>query len=157
MNKLININESIKIAKKMRKQNKKIVVAGGFFDIMHTGHIKFLENAKRSGDYLFALLEDDNKARKIKGPKRPINSQKNRAIVLSSLQSVDYVVLLKNMTSDIQYDKLISQMAPSIIATTYGDSHINHKKRQAKLVNGKIAYVIARMTDYSTSKLAKNL
>lgn len=157
MNKIITIKEAIKISEKIRKNRKTIVLVGGFFDILHTGHIKFLENAKKYGDYLFVLLEDDNKAKKAKGESRPINSQKDRAIVLSTLRSVDYVVLLKNMTNNAQYDKIIIQIAPNVLATTYGDPYINHKRRQAKLVNGKVMCVIHRIYDRSTTQLAKGI
>ncbi|MDP2638041.1 MAG: adenylyltransferase/cytidyltransferase family protein [Candidatus Levybacteria bacterium] len=152
MNKVVEIKEAVKIAQKLRRQNKTIVIVGGFFDILHPGHIKFLENAKKYGDCLFVLLENDAKARTTKGINRPINSQKNRATVLSSLQVVDYIVLLKSMTNNAQYDKLISQIAPSVIATTYGDPYINHKKRQAKLVNGKVVCVTKRISAYSATK-----
>lgn len=157
MNKVLRIKEAVKLAQELKKQNKTIVVAGGFFDILHTGHIKFLENSKKYGDYLFVLLEDDNKAKQMKGPKRPINSQKDRAKILSALQSVDFVILLKNMTNNSDYDKIIIQIAPSVLATTYDDPNINHKKRQAKKIKGKVISVIHRVHDHSTSELAKNI
>ncbi len=157
MNKIITIEQAIKISKKIKAADKTIVLAGGFFDILHIGHIKFLENSKKHGDYLFVLLEDDCKARKVKGANRPINSQKNRAKILSTLGSVDYVVLLKKMTNNVKYDRLITQMAPSILTTTYGDPYIKHKRRQAKLINGKIVYVIKRIYDHSTTQLVKHL
>lgn len=157
MKKILNVKQAVEIARKLRDQKKIIVLAGGFFDILHEGHIKFLENSKKYGDYLFVLLEDDDKARQIKGPKRPINSQKDRAKILSSLRSVNYVILLKNMTTNDQYDKLIIQMMPSIIATTYNDPYIDHKKRQAKLTNGKVIYVIRRIYNHSTTQLTKHI
>lgn len=157
MRKILNTKEAIKIAKKLQSKNKSIVIAGGFFDILHTGHIKFLQNAKKQGDYLFVLLEDDKKARKTKGTKRPINSQKDRAKILSTLEAVDYVMLLKNMTNDSQYDKIIIQIQPAIIAMTYGDPYVKHKRRQAKLVKGKAMFVIKRINDHSTTQLADSL
>lgn len=155
MNKVVEIKEAIEIANKLKKQNKSIVVAGGFFDILHLGHIKFLEKAKKYGDYLFVLLEEDSKAAKEKGRKRPINSQKDRAEILSVLQSVDYVIPLKNMTNNELYDKLMIQIHPDIIATTYGDPYVIHKKRQAKLIKSKVIYVIKRIDSHSTTKYAK--
>lgn len=154
MNKIITPNKAIEIAKQIRDKGKTIVAAGGFFDILHKGHIKFLENSKKEGDYLFVLLEEDEKAKQ-KGPKRPINSQMGRAKVLLALPSVDYIILLKNMTNNNQYDKLITQISPSIIATTYGDPDIEHKIRQAKLVKAKVVYVVERIANYSTTKLTK--
>ena len=157
MKKILSVKEAIKRARKLHGQNKSIVLAGGFFDILHAGHIKFLGNAKKYGDYLFVLLEDDNKARQIKGPKRPINSQRNRAKILSSLKSVDFVILLKNMTNNSDYDKIMVQIAPNVIAATSGDPYMNHKKRQAKKIKGKTIFVIHRIYDHSTTQLAKNI
>ena len=155
MRKILNIKEAVKAAKKLHSKNKSIVVVGGVFDILHAGHIKFLENSKKHGDYLFLLLEDDTKARKEKGKGRPIHSQKDRAKILSALESADYIVLLTNMTNNIRYDKIIVQIRPNVIATTYGDPYVEHKKRQAKLINGKVKYVIARINKHSTSKYLK--
>ncbi|MBI4089645.1 MAG: adenylyltransferase/cytidyltransferase family protein [Candidatus Levybacteria bacterium] len=154
-NKILSIKQAIKVSKELKNQNKIIVLAGGIFDILHPGHIKFLENAKREGDYLFVLLEDDNRAR-VKGPKRPINTQKNRAIILSAIRSVDYIVLLKNMTNNYQYDRIVLQLAPNILATTNPDPYIDHKKRQAKLIKGKVVSVISRIGNYSTTQLIKS-
>ena len=153
MSKIINLKDAIKISKSIKNEGESIVLAGGFFDILHPGHIKFLENAKKHGDYLFILLENDNKAKEIKGPKRPINSQKDRAKILSFLPSVDYIFLLSDMTNNNYYDKIILQLKPDIIATTDKDPFINHKERQAKLVNGKVVSVIKRISDHSTTKL----
>ena len=157
MKKILNTKEAIKIAKKLQSKKKSIVLAGGFFDILHIGHIKFLENSKKYGDYLFVLLEDDKKAREVKGTNRPINSQKDRAKILSTLGSVDYVILLKNMINNVKYDKIIIQMAPSVLTATYGDPYIKHKKRQAKLINGKVVCVIERIYNHSTTKLSKHI
>lgn len=152
--KILSIKETIKISQEIRKINKSIVLVGGVFDILHTGHIKFLENAKKLGDFLFVLLEDDKASTKIKGKNRPINNQRERAIILSSLKNVDFVILLKKMTNNDNYDSIISQILPTVIATTYPDPAIKHKIRQAKLVNGKVAYAINRIYKYSTTKLA---
>lgn len=155
MSKILEVKEAIKIAKKLREENKSIVLAGGCFDILHLAHVKFLEKAKRRGDVLFILLESDDNVRKLKGKNRPINSQKNRAIVLSSLTSVDYVVLLSNLKTNDQYDTIVTQIQPSIIATTAKDPNILHKMRQAKQVNGKVVSVLQRISDQSTTKLTK--
>jgi rfaE bifunctional protein nucleotidyltransferase chain/domain len=155
MSKILTIQEGIEIARKLKKQNKTIVVAGGIFDILHLGHINFLKKAKKYGDYLFILLEDDTRARREKGKERPINPQEDRAKILSSIQSIDYVIMLKNMTNNDLYDKIMVQIRPDIIATTYGDPYVGHKKRQAKLVQGRVVYVIKRMSNHSTTKYVK--
>ena len=155
MSKTVTPKQAIKISKQIKAFGKTIVLAGGVFDILHLGHIRFLEKAKNQGNFLLVLLESDQNAKKRKGENRPIHIQKNRALVLSSLQSVDYVLLLPEMTTDQEYDKLISQLQPSVIATTKGDVFVKRKERQAKLINGKVAYVIERIKDQSTTKMEK--
>src|SRR3989338_4221498 len=155
MNRIIKPEDSIKISKEFREQGKQIVLVGGCFDILHLGHIKFLESAKKLGDCLFVLLENDESVKKLKGKDRPINNQIERAQVLSALSIVDYVVLLPLMKTDKDYDKLITQIKPSFIAATQDDPNISHKIRQAKLVGGKLKIVTKRVKNKSTTKLAR--
>ncbi len=155
MNKILKVEEAIKIAIKLREENKSIVLVGGCFDILHVAHVKFLEKAKQKGNVLFVLLENDDNVRKLKGKNRPINTQKNRAMVLSALSSVDYVVQLPNLKNNTDYDKVVSQIQPSIIAITAKDPNIVHKIRQAKQINGKVVSVLQKISDQSTTRLAR--
>ena len=155
MNKIVNVEQAIKVSQRLKSQGKKIVLAGGCFDILHVAHVKFLEKAKKQGDILFVLLENDNNVRKLKGKNRPINSQKNRAIVLSSLTPLDYIVLLPNLKTNDQYDTIVTRIQPSIIATTAKDPNILHKIRQANQINAKVVYVLQRISDQSTTRLTK--
>lgn len=135
--------------------HKKIVLAGGCFDLLHLGHIKFLKEAKEKGELLIVLLESDQTIKKLKGKGRPIHSQDTRAQILAELKSVDYVLLLEEFTSDNQYDELIEKLKPEIIATTKGDKYDFHKKRQAKKIGAKMLYVTEVVKDHSTSKIIK--
>jgi rfaE bifunctional protein nucleotidyltransferase chain/domain len=155
MNKILTIPESVEVANKIKRQGKTIVMVGGFFDILHLGHIKFLEASKKFADILFVLLEEDSKAKIEKGTGRPVNSQADRAKVLSAIPSVDYIVLLRNMTNNYQYDRLMVEMRPDVIAVTFGDPNIIHKKKQAKLIHAKVVYAIKRLGDHSTTRYTK--
>ena len=155
MNKIVSIEKAITISKKLRREGKTVVLAGGVFDILHIAHVKFLEKAKQEGNTLFILLENDDNVRKLKGKNRPINSQKNRALVLASMGSVDYIVLLPKMKTNKQYDTIVGKIRPSIIATTAKDSNISHKNRQAKQIKGKVVCVLPRISDQSTTRLAR--
>ena len=75
MKKIINFRQATKIFQILKKKNKKTIICGGCFDILHIGHIEFLEIAKKQGGFLFVLLENDKNVKKIKGKERPINSQ----------------------------------------------------------------------------------
>lgn len=86
------------LASKLHSQGKKIVFTNGCFDILHVGHVKYLEVAKSYGDVLILGLNADSSVRKLKGPTRPINTQADRAYILASLESVDYVVIFEEET-----------------------------------------------------------
>jgi D-beta-D-heptose 7-phosphate kinase / D-beta-D-heptose 1-phosphate adenosyltransferase len=82
----------------LKSKNKKIVFTNGCFDILHYGHIKYLEAAKKSGDILILGLNSDDSVRKLKGKNRPINNQADRAYILASLEVVDYLVIFNDET-----------------------------------------------------------
>ena len=86
------------LASKLHSQGKKIVFTNGCFDILHVGHVKYLEVAKSYGDVLILGLNADSSVRKLKGQTRPINTQEDRAYILASLESVDYVVIFEEET-----------------------------------------------------------
>ncbi len=155
--KILNLNDAIFIAKKLHTQNIKLVIIGGCFDIIHKGHISFLKEAKKQGDRLMVLLESDGHIRKLKGGDRPINTQQNRALILASFTQIDYVVTLSHFKSDSQYDQMISELKPDIIATTVGDPGRHHKERQAELIGSKVVDVLDRIKNHSTSKIAQLL
>ncbi len=85
--------EISKIADDLRKQGKKIVTTNGCFDILHTGHVQVLQEAKNLGDVLIVCVNSDSSVKQNKGDKRPINSEKDRAKLISALQCVDYAVI----------------------------------------------------------------
>ena len=155
MKKIISVKTALKVLENIRKKNKIVVLTGGCFDILHVGHIRFLSKAKKQGDYLFLLLENDKTVKKLKGFNRPINSQKERAEVLAALSFVDYVVLLEEMKNNNDYDKLISALRPNIIATTKDDPQAIHNLRQAKEINAKVSFVTNRIKNRSTTLLAE--
>lgn len=156
-NKIIDISEVTLLATNLHGAHKKIVLVGGCFDVLHVGHISFLEKAKQAGDTLIILLENDTRIKHLKGPQRPINVQYDRARVLAALITVDFVVLLPENMTDSFYDKLILEIKPAIIATTEQDPNRVHKERQAKLSGSKVIDVISYIENASTSRIAELL
>lgn len=156
-NKIVSVSKSIKIANELHRYGKSIVLVGGVFDILHVGHVRFLEKAKETGDNLFLLLESDESVRKLKGKGRPLNSQKNRAEVLKALRSIDYVVLLSGILKDKDYDRIVFQIKPNILATTKNDPNKIHKVRQAKKIGAKAVYVIEKIKNKSTTEILNYL
>lgn len=146
------IPEKIKTIKKRGT----LVLAGGCFDILHKGHIEFLTKAKKLGDTLIILLESDESVKKRKGTTRPVNTQEKRGSVLSFLPSVDYIIPLPLLKTDLEYYALVKKLEPDIIAVTENDSAYNKKVEQAKMVGGKVVEVTKRLP-YSTTRLVEDL
>ncbi|CAA6819962.1 MAG: ADP-heptose synthase (EC / D-glycero-beta-D-manno-heptose 7-phosphate kinase [uncultured Sulfurovum sp.] len=95
----------------LKKRAKKIVFTNGCFDILHVGHVKYLEEAKSYGDVLILGLNSDASVRRLKGPTRPVNTEDDRAYILASLEAVDYVV---KFYDDTPYE-LIKAVQPHIL------------------------------------------
>ena len=99
----------------LRSKGKRIVFTNGCFDILHYGHVMYLEKAKRSGDCLIVGINSDLSVKKIKGPNRPIVNEFDRARVLAGLQSVDFVVIFNEETPL----KLIQALKPDVLIKGY--------------------------------------
>ena len=132
---------------------KKVVLVGGCFDVLHPGHVIFLEKAKKAGEKLVVLLESDKKVRLLKGPNRPVHTQKDRAKILKSLKYIDQVINLPFIEKESEYDRVIKKIKPNIIATTYGYPDISHYQRAAKLVGAKLKYVTNIYGHHSSSRI----
>lgn len=141
--------------KKLKKTigKKKIVLVGGCFDVIHLGHITFLEKAKSNGEVLVVFLESDKNIEKNKGKDRPINNQKNRAKLLVNLKMVDYVVKLSEIAESDGYLDLIKKINPQVIAVTENDVNLENKTAQAKEVGAKIVQVTKPIPHQSTSRI----
>lgn len=104
--------EEIKqIVSRCRKSGKRIVFTNGCFDILHVGHVKYLQMAKSFGDILIVGLNSDASVRALKGPERPVNTEDDRAYILAALESVDYVVKFGDDTPH----ELIKMLRPDVL------------------------------------------
>lgn len=143
------------LVKKLKKAGKKTVLAGGCFDVLHPGHIVFLEKAKREGDVLLVMLESDARVKSLKGANRPVHNQKERAGMLEALRSVDYIIMLPDMQSNSDYDRLITEIKPDVIAATAKDAGNVHRKRSAGLSGAEFKVVTKMVGNHSTTALLK--
>lgn len=131
---------------------KKIVLAGGCFDILHYGHVVFMQKARAAGDILILLLESDKFITQIK-KKKPVHTQQQRAQILAALGYVDYVVLLPFLKNpDREYEDIVKEIHPSVIAFTSPDSKESQKKKFAQAVHAEILS-IPHLTLFSSSRL----
>ena len=106
-----SLSELKTIRTKLKASNKKVVFTNGVFDLIHSGHVDYLSKAKSLGDILIVGLNSDDSVKRIKGDKRPILKQEERAFILSNLKPVDYVVFFDEDTPE----KLISEIIPDIL------------------------------------------
>ncbi len=95
-----------------RSRGDRIVFTNGCFDLLHSGHVIYLEEAKRLGDRLIVAVNSDESVRRLKGPGRPIMGQQDRALALAGLESVDYVVVFAEDTPEL----LLQEVAPDVLA-----------------------------------------
>lgn len=139
--------------RQIKATHKTIVLAGGCFDILHKGHLKFLKAAKKQGGILIVALENDENVRRLKGKTRPVNSQNIRSKNLLKTGLVDNVVLLPTLRTGENYLKMVQTIEPDVIAVTAGDPQMANKQKQAKVVGAKVKVVIERIPGYSTTNL----
>lgn len=151
--KIRTIKEIKNLVEDLKKQNKKIVTTNGVFDILHLGHIKYLQEAKKLGDVLIVAINSDDSVKQIKGSERPINNQQSRAEVLAALSFVDYVAIF-NETDPVN---VLSEIKPTIHVKG-GDYNISQiiEKDIVEKNNGKIV-LIPEIKGYSTTDLINKI
>lgn len=108
---VLNEEQLIQAVAKTRLEGKKIIFTNGCFDILHAGHVKYLQQAKQLGDYLIVAINDDNSVKRLKGPGRPINHAEQRLAVLAGLGVVDSVIAFADDTPE----RLLKLLQPDIL------------------------------------------
>jgi len=107
---LIDRKDIIALAEELRRKKMRIVFTNGCFDILHAGHVRYLNTARALGDCLILGLNTDESVRRLKGETRPINPELDRAEVVGALKAVDYVVLFGEPTAA----EIIAEIKPDI-------------------------------------------
>jgi len=111
MSKITPRNELKATVDRLKREGKKVVFTNGCFDILHAGHTRYLREARKMGDTLILALNSDSSVRSLKGPMRPIVPEAERAEVVASLDSVDYVTVFDELTPL----ELIEFLRPDVI------------------------------------------
>ena len=149
MRSAINLAELKAIRSKLKTSKKKVVFTNGVFDLIHAGHVDYLVKAKALGDVLIVGLNSDESVKRIKGEKRPILEQEERAFILSNLKPVDYVVLFEDDTPA----NLISEIVPDILVKGADWSVEKIVGREVVEKNGGKVMNIEFVNDQSTSRI----
>jgi D-glycero-beta-D-manno-heptose 1-phosphate adenylyltransferase len=153
--KIIDMNELARRARELRASGKKLVATNGCFDLLHVGHVRYLQAARGLGDVLAVGLNGDRSVCELKGTGRPINNEGDRAEVLGALSCVDFVTIFPEMRAT----KFILAAQPAIYAKggDYTSETLNAEERAALQRVGAEIRFIPFEKGYSTSLLLKQL
>jgi len=108
--KIVNPDRLAAIADSLRAQGRKLVLTNGCFDLLHVGHVRYLQAARALGDALAVAINGDDSVRVLKGAGRPVNTESDRAEIVAALECVDYAVLFP----EVRVTRLIGKVRPSI-------------------------------------------
>jgi rfaE bifunctional protein nucleotidyltransferase chain/domain len=109
---LLDLDEAVRLAETWRREGKRLVLANGCFDLLHVGHVRYLQDARSLGDALLVGINSDRSVTRLKGPGRPIMTAADRAELVGSLASVDGVVIFEEDTAD----SLVRALRPNVHA-----------------------------------------
>ncbi len=129
--------------------SKTLVLTNGCFDILHIGHVRYLKAAKECGDILLVAINSDNSERRLKGEKRPIIGEMERAIIVASLYFVDYVTIFE----EDNVHSIIKELKPEIHCKGGDYSEEDVPEREEVLKNGGVVKIVGGEKLRSTSEL----
>ena len=153
MNGLKTLAEIKAIRKKLKEEKRKVVFTNGCFDLIHAGHVDYLSKARSLGDILIVGLNSDDSVRRIKGNKRPILLEEERAFILSNLKPVSYVTIFKEDTPA----QLIQELVPDILVKGADWPIDKIIGRDIVEANGGEVKTIEFINNQSTSKIIKSI
>jgi D-glycero-beta-D-manno-heptose 1-phosphate adenylyltransferase len=153
--KWITLEQAVQKRRQLQQKNQKLVLTNGCFDLLHPGHLFFINEAAKLGDQLWIVLNNDTSVRILKGPTRPIQSEEDRAYSLAALSVVDNIITFQTK----RVDKEIRILKPDIYvkAGDYSLESIDKAESCAlEEVEAKICF-LPFLPGYSTTKLIKNI
>jgi rfaE bifunctional protein nucleotidyltransferase chain/domain len=150
---ILSKETAAKLIEELKLQGKKVVFTNGCFDILHVGHLRYLNEAKKQGDILIVGVNSDNSVRQLKGEGRPINNEIDRAEMLSGLKAVDFAVIFEELTPIETLEKL----KPSIHVK--GGDYDKNKLPETATVekNGGEVRILSFVEGKSTTNIVKKI
>ncbi len=151
--KIIAFADIASICEEIKKNKKKIVTSNGCFDILHTGHIEYLQSASQYGDILIIGINNDDSVRRLKGEGRPVNKELSRASLVASLGFVDFCVIF---TQDTPIE-LLQKIKPNVHIK--GGDYLPDDIIEKKTVedNGGVVKILPLVQGYSTTSILNRL
>jgi D-glycero-beta-D-manno-heptose 1-phosphate adenylyltransferase len=151
--KILDLEQLLQKIEEWREQGKKIVFTNGCFDLLHLGHVDYLERARQFGDKLVLGLNTDASVKRLKGPSRPLQDEMSRARVMASLLFVDAVVLFDNDTPL----ELIKAITPDVLVKGDDYSIENIVGQDIVTANGGEVKTVPLAKGYSTTNIVKRI
>lgn len=138
---------------RLRAAGKRLVFTNGVFDLLHVGHVRYLEQARALGDALLVAINSDRTVRELKGPTRPVFDQAERAEILAALRFVDYVTVF----DDISPRSLIAELLPDVLVKG-GDYQLDqiHGREEVEAAGGRVI-ALPFVEGASTTELIKKM
>ena len=150
---LVTEDELESLVAEARQRNERVIMTNGCFDVLHAGHVAYLEEAKSLGDRLIVAINDDDSVRRLKGESRPINGLEDRMLVLAGLASVDWVVPFSEETPQ----RVIERLLPDILVKGGDYKPENIAGSNAVLQSGGEVRVLAFREGHSSSRIIDRL
>jgi rfaE bifunctional protein nucleotidyltransferase chain/domain len=153
--KIIGLEELSERSKQLRAAGKRVVATNGCFDLLHVGHVRYLQAARALGDLLAVGLNGDGSVRKLKGKGRPITAEGERAEILAALECVDLVTIFPEMRAT----RFIAASRPAIYVKggDYSSETLNEEERTVLKEIGAEIRIIPFEAGYSTSRLLEQI
>ncbi len=151
--KIYELKEFLKVRRKLKKQGKKVVFTNGCFDLIHAGHVRLFQEAKKKGDILVVALNDDASVRRLKGPSRPVFPLAERWEILESIEAIDYLTSFAEETPQ----KIIAALVPDVLVKG-GDWRPEEVvgKKEVETAGGKVV-IVPYLKGHSTSSVIKKI
>lgn len=150
--KIVSLSYLLQLRHKWRVQERKVVLCQGCFDLLHVGHIHLLATAHTYGDVLIVAMNDDESVRKLKGYPRPLVPVEDRAILVASIEYVDYVTIFKSRDAR----SLVASLQPDVYVDDDLRGHQTAEARAVLEYGGQLA-IVQRLPGYSTTNLIRQI
>ena len=156
MKKILSLDRLLLERERLRAAGQKLVFTNGVFDILHVGHVRYLEQARTLGDVLLVAINSDAAVRELKGEGRPLMNQDERAEILAALRTVDYVTIF----DDISPRALIARLLPDVLVKG-GDYALDeiHGREEVEAAGGRVVslpFVKGASSSRIIEKMKKN-
>ena len=155
MERFIAQDQLASLGEQYRQAGRRLVLTNGCFDLLHTGHVRYLQQARALGDALLVAVNSDRSVRELKGPTRPLNSEQDRAEVLAALRCIDHVTIF----DELRVTEVIEKLKPAIYAKggDYTIDTLDAGEREALSSCEVEVKILSLVPDRSTTRLINQM